>query len=199
MKHVYTILDVLTLYCCIAFHCVILHIQFILIPNSLMAATEFGTIWFSPQHGQWDPCLCSWCSCFNYLLLWYVSLPPWFIYWLCLLLLFYSILSRICSAISLFGDVFTCFSLIGPSDAPLAPTPFEAFVKVPKFLRPHTQIYCTRFDGFVIPPPSQGHFLFFFFYSSFLVRLCGACDTLNESCLLFYWPGEHQLSALQFT
>ncbi|XP_022768921.1 uncharacterized protein LOC111312686 isoform X1 [Durio zibethinus] len=31
----------------------------------------------------------------------------------------------------------------GPSDAPLAPTPFEAFVKVPKFLRPHTQIYCT--------------------------------------------------------
>ncbi|KAK8996926.1 hypothetical protein V6N11_020421 [Hibiscus sabdariffa] len=32
----------------------------------------------------------------------------------------------------------------GPSDAPLAPTPFEAFLKVPKFLRPHTQIYCTR-------------------------------------------------------
>lgn len=32
----------------------------------------------------------------------------------------------------------------GPSDAPLAATPFEAFVKVPKFLRPHTQIYCTR-------------------------------------------------------
>ncbi|XP_021896439.1 uncharacterized protein LOC110813556 isoform X1 [Carica papaya] len=31
----------------------------------------------------------------------------------------------------------------GPSDAPLAPTHFEAFVKVPKFLRPHTQIYCT--------------------------------------------------------
>ncbi|KAM7256464.1 hypothetical protein ACFE04_012205 [Oxalis oulophora] len=31
----------------------------------------------------------------------------------------------------------------GPSDSPLAPTPFEAFVKVPKFLRPHTQIYCT--------------------------------------------------------
>ncbi|KAJ6973663.1 hypothetical protein NC653_033870, partial [Populus alba x Populus x berolinensis] len=31
----------------------------------------------------------------------------------------------------------------GPSDAPLGPTPFEAFVKVPKFLRPHTQIYCT--------------------------------------------------------
>ncbi|CAL1384236.1 unnamed protein product [Linum trigynum] len=31
----------------------------------------------------------------------------------------------------------------GPNDAPLAPTPFEAFVKVPKFLRPHTQIYCT--------------------------------------------------------
>ncbi|KAJ0024655.1 hypothetical protein Pint_08925 [Pistacia integerrima] len=31
----------------------------------------------------------------------------------------------------------------GPSDAPLAPTPFESFVKVPKFLRPHTQIYCT--------------------------------------------------------
>ncbi|XP_038704160.1 uncharacterized protein LOC120000258 isoform X1 [Tripterygium wilfordii] len=31
----------------------------------------------------------------------------------------------------------------GPSDAPLGPTPFEAFVKVPNFLRPHTQIYCT--------------------------------------------------------
>lgn len=31
----------------------------------------------------------------------------------------------------------------GPSDAPLAPTSFEAFVKVPKFLRPHTQIFCT--------------------------------------------------------
>ncbi|XP_050939174.1 uncharacterized protein LOC103503967 isoform X4 [Cucumis melo] len=31
----------------------------------------------------------------------------------------------------------------GPSDAPLAPTTFEAFVKVPSFLRPHTQIYCT--------------------------------------------------------
>lgn len=31
----------------------------------------------------------------------------------------------------------------GPNDAPLAPTPFEAFLKVPKFLRPHTQIYCT--------------------------------------------------------
>ncbi|XWS25736.1 hypothetical protein CRYUN_Cryun27aG0093100 [Craigia yunnanensis] len=31
----------------------------------------------------------------------------------------------------------------GPSDTPLAPTPFEAFVKVPKFLCPHTQIYCT--------------------------------------------------------
>ncbi|KAJ7966735.1 Alpha-1,6-mannosyl-glycoprotein 2-beta-N-acetylglucosaminyltransferase [Quillaja saponaria] len=31
----------------------------------------------------------------------------------------------------------------GPSDAPLAPTSFEAFVKVPGFLRPHTQIYCT--------------------------------------------------------
>ncbi|XP_058080319.1 uncharacterized protein LOC131228578 isoform X3 [Magnolia sinica] len=31
----------------------------------------------------------------------------------------------------------------GPSDAPLAPSNFEAFVKVPKFLRPHTQIFCT--------------------------------------------------------
>lgn len=31
----------------------------------------------------------------------------------------------------------------GPNDAPLAPTTFEAFVKVPSFLRPHTQIYCT--------------------------------------------------------
>lgn len=34
---------------------------------------------------------------------------------------------------------------VGPSDAPLAPTAFEAFVKVPNFLRPHTQIYCTRY------------------------------------------------------
>ncbi|KAL3022773.1 hypothetical protein AAZX31_04G032700 [Glycine max] len=31
----------------------------------------------------------------------------------------------------------------GPNDAPLAPTPFDAFVKVPSFLRPHNQIYCT--------------------------------------------------------
>ncbi|KAK1395658.1 Alpha-1,6-mannosyl-glycoprotein 2-beta-N-acetylglucosaminyltransferase [Heracleum sosnowskyi] len=31
----------------------------------------------------------------------------------------------------------------GPSDAPLASTTFEAFLKVPEFLRPHTQIYCT--------------------------------------------------------
>ncbi|KAL9244174.1 hypothetical protein vseg_017978 [Gypsophila vaccaria] len=31
----------------------------------------------------------------------------------------------------------------GPSDAPLAATSFEAFLKVPKYLRPHTQIYCT--------------------------------------------------------
>ncbi|KAI9113188.1 hypothetical protein K1719_015713 [Acacia pycnantha] len=31
----------------------------------------------------------------------------------------------------------------GPNDAPLASTPFEAFVKVPNFLRPHNQIYCT--------------------------------------------------------
>ncbi|CAO2833996.1 unnamed protein product [Amaranthus hypochondriacus] len=31
----------------------------------------------------------------------------------------------------------------GPSDAPLAATSFEAFLKVPKYLRPYTQIYCT--------------------------------------------------------
>lgn len=31
----------------------------------------------------------------------------------------------------------------GPTDAPLAPNNFEAFLKVPGFLRPHTQIYCT--------------------------------------------------------
>ncbi|KNA23591.1 hypothetical protein SOVF_023500 isoform A [Spinacia oleracea] len=30
----------------------------------------------------------------------------------------------------------------GPGDAPLAPNSFEAFLKVPKYLRPHTQIYC---------------------------------------------------------
>lgn len=31
----------------------------------------------------------------------------------------------------------------GPSDAHLAPSTFEAFVKVPNLLRPHTQIFCT--------------------------------------------------------
>ncbi|KAI3738940.1 hypothetical protein L2E82_29234 [Cichorium intybus] len=31
----------------------------------------------------------------------------------------------------------------GPSDTPLAQNNFEAFLKVPGFLRPHTQIYCT--------------------------------------------------------
>ncbi|KAI3910353.1 hypothetical protein MKW92_046744 [Papaver armeniacum] len=31
----------------------------------------------------------------------------------------------------------------GPSDAPLAPSTFENFIKVPKLLRPHNQIYCT--------------------------------------------------------
>ncbi|KAJ8541018.1 hypothetical protein K7X08_001834 [Anisodus acutangulus] len=31
----------------------------------------------------------------------------------------------------------------GPSDAPLASNNFEAFLKVPEFLPPHTQIYCT--------------------------------------------------------
>ncbi|CAI9753428.1 unnamed protein product [Fraxinus pennsylvanica] len=31
----------------------------------------------------------------------------------------------------------------GPNDSPLAPNNFEAFLKVPEFLRPHTQIYCT--------------------------------------------------------
>ncbi|XP_020244544.1 uncharacterized protein LOC109822722 isoform X3 [Asparagus officinalis] len=31
----------------------------------------------------------------------------------------------------------------GPSDAQLAPGTFEAFVKVPNLLRPHTQIFCT--------------------------------------------------------
>ncbi|XP_031407349.1 uncharacterized protein LOC116215680 isoform X1 [Punica granatum] len=31
----------------------------------------------------------------------------------------------------------------GPNDKPLAPNSFEAFLKVPKYLRPHTQIFCT--------------------------------------------------------
>ncbi|MCL7043539.1 hypothetical protein MKW94_022837 [Papaver nudicaule] len=31
----------------------------------------------------------------------------------------------------------------GPSDAPLAASTFENFIKVPKLLRPHNQIYCT--------------------------------------------------------
>lgn len=34
---------------------------------------------------------------------------------------------------------------VGPSDAPLASNNFEAFLKVPGYLRPHTQIYCTRY------------------------------------------------------
>lgn len=33
----------------------------------------------------------------------------------------------------------------GPSDAPLASNNFESFLKVPEFLRPHNQIYCTRY------------------------------------------------------
>jgi len=32
----------------------------------------------------------------------------------------------------------------GPSGSELAPSTFEAFVKVPNVLRPHTQIFCTR-------------------------------------------------------
>jgi hypothetical protein len=52
--------------------------------------------------------------------------------------------------------LWLCFHMLlsfhqGPSDAPLGPTPFEAFVKVPKFLRPHTQIYCTRYWGWLLP------------------------------------------------
>lgn len=53
----------------------------------------------------------------------------------------------------LFKDVvqFYCYPLMlfeisaGPSDAPLASNNFEAFLKVPEFLRPHTQIFCTRY------------------------------------------------------
>jgi hypothetical protein len=33
----------------------------------------------------------------------------------------------------------------GPSGSEIAPSTFEAFLKVPKFLRPHTQIFCTRY------------------------------------------------------
>jgi hypothetical protein len=32
---------------------------------------------------------------------------------------------------------------VGPSGSELAPSTFEAFVKVPNVLRPHTQIFCT--------------------------------------------------------
>lgn len=42
-------------------------------------------------------------------------------------------------------NLMVMYLYAGPSDAPLAPTSFEAFVKVPKYLRPHTQIYCTRY------------------------------------------------------
>ena len=34
---------------------------------------------------------------------------------------------------------------VGPSGSELAPSTFEAFAKVPNVLRPHTQIFCTRY------------------------------------------------------
>ncbi|KAK8923438.1 hypothetical protein KSP39_PZI019694 [Platanthera zijinensis] len=36
----------------------------------------------------------------------------------------------------------------GPSDSHYAPNTFEAFIKVPNLLRPHTQIFCTRWELF---------------------------------------------------
>lgn len=36
-------------------------------------------------------------------------------------------------------------NVVGPSDAHLATGTFESFVKVPNLLRPHTQIFCTRY------------------------------------------------------
>ena len=37
---------------------------------------------------------------------------------------------------------------VGPSGSELAPSTFEAFAKVPNVLRPHTQIFCTRYALF---------------------------------------------------
>lgn len=59
---------------------------------------------------------------------------------------------------------------VGPNDAPLAPTPFEAFVKVPCFLRPHNQIYCTRYCFIIdyIPIKSKSTFYYYQLISTYL-------------------------------
>lgn len=58
-------------------------------------------------------------------------------------MLYFVAFFRLSIYLSTFEDAIVFFSA-GPGDAPLAPTSFEAFLKVPKYLRPHTQIYCTR-------------------------------------------------------
>jgi hypothetical protein len=58
-------------------------------------------------------------------------------------------------------SVSYCMFYVGPNDAPLAPTPFEAFVKVPSFLRPHNQIYCTRYCFILIVSVSRVTYILF--------------------------------------
>lgn len=48
---------------------------------------------------------------------------------------------------------------VGPSGADLAPNTFEAFVKVPNILRPHTQIFCTRYTSYSFAPPKKFCFI----------------------------------------
>ena len=43
-----------------------------------------------------------------------------------------------------FKDILVLSAYSGPSDPSVGLGNFEAFVKVPTFLRPHTQIFCTR-------------------------------------------------------
>lgn len=59
-----------------------------------------------------------------------------------------------------FHILFSNGFLLGPSGAELAANNFEAFVKVPGILRPHTQIFCTRY------------FLSFFLFSFLCVCVC---------------------------
>lgn len=49
-----------------------------------------------------------------------------------------------CGSGSLITGNILFFFDSGPSDPSLNLGGFESFVKVPTFLRPHTQIFCTR-------------------------------------------------------
>ena len=49
-----------------------------------------------------------------------------------------------------FKDTLVLSAYSGPSDPSVGLGNFEAFVKVPTFLRPHTQIFCTRWVGTIL-------------------------------------------------